>query len=471
MKRHKRKTKIICTLGPAVSDEKQIRNLAEAGMDAARLNFSHGSHQEHEKRFQLVKKAAKHFNRPLGVIQDLEGHRIRVGKFEGGRPIYLKRGESVFVSSKTVEGNENLITVSYSGFEGYLSKGYEIYIDDGNISLKVKKVNRDNIEAEVISGGLLKENKGINIPQANFKFPAISNKDKRDLEFGLKMGVDYVAQSFVRSPEDIEALRGIMKKLKRTVPIIAKIEDPQGINNIDGIIEAADAVMIARGDMGVSLSLEKVPLIQKDIIHKCNCYGKPVVTATQMLESMTNNKRPTRAEVADVANAVIDGTDLVMLSGETAIGKFPAAAVSYMHKIITNAEESFDYDNLLSKRQICPRREISEAVGFSVRSFAQLIDLDAIVVYTKEGVTAKVVAKFRPYDRIIAVTGSRKVAGELLLYWGVRPVLISGTKKRPEDIINFLLKQKIISKGKLVIFTKDAKEKGKRFGSMELLRV
>lgn len=468
---HPRKTKIICTLGPASNNEQSIKRLAEAGMDIARLNFSHGDHNEHKKRFIIIRRVSKRIKKTIGIIQDLEGHRIRIGTFKNHQPIKLKRGQKIYITSKAEEGHQDLITVSYPKFESFLKKGYNIYIDDGKIALKVKRVKYDRALLEVRAAGILTEHKGVNVPQANFKFSPISKKDKKDLEFGLKLGVDYIAQSFVRYPEDIKIIKSIMKRKKRQIPVIAKIEDSEGIKNIDKIMKVADAIMIARGDMGVSLSLEKVPLIQKEIIYKCNRMGKPVITATQMLDSMTVNKLPTRAEVADVANAIIDGTDMVMLSAETAIGKFPQEAVSFMHRITINTEKSLDYKNLLRMRDIFPENEISEALGFSIRNLAQLIDIDAIIIYTKTGQTAKVIAKFRPYDSIIAVTDNKEVADELLLYWAVTPVFIGTPYKNPESTLKLLLQKKMISKGKFVIFTQGIRKEGKKLGSIDIFKV
>jgi pyruvate kinase len=471
MSNYKRKTKIICTLGPAVASKTKIEQLAEAGMNIARLNFSHGDYTQHRKMFKMVREVSEKLNKPIGILQDLEGHRIRVGGFKNNQPIELKPHQILVISSFYKIGDENLIAVSYKGFERYLKKGYEIFIDDGNISLKVKEVKKTCAKVQVISGGLLMPHKGINVPEANFKFPNISKKDKRDLEFGLQIGVDYVAQSFVRFPEDIVTVKSVMKRKKRNVPVIAKIEDPKGLENIDKIIDVSDGIIVARGDLGVSMSLEKVPILQKEIIHKCNRRGKPVITATQMLDSMTNNKRPTRAEVTDVANAIIDGTDLAMLSGETAMGKYPAASVGYMDKIIVNTERCLDYNKLLNRREIYPQDHVSEAVAYSVRSFAQLIDLDAIVIYTRSGLTAEMVAKFRPYDPIVAVTENKKALYKLLLYWGTTPVLIEKKIKGPEDIFKILLKKRIIRKSKLVLFTRAINPKGKKFGSFEVFRV
>jgi pyruvate kinase len=471
MSGYRRKTKIICTLGPAVASKRKIEKLIEAGMNIARLNFSHGDYAQHRKMYKLVRKASEKLNKPVGILQDLEGHRIRVRSFKDKQSISLKQGQKLRISSSKKLGDDNLITVSYKGFESVLKKGHRIYIDDGNISLKIVSKKKNYLEAEVISGGKLMPNKGINVPEANLKFPDISQKDKEDLEFGLKLGVDYVAQSFVRYPKDIITVKNIMKRKKRNIPVIAKIEDPKGLENIDKIIDVSDGIIVARGDLGVSMPLEKVPILQKEIIHTCNRSGKPVITATQMLDSMTHNKRPTRAEVTDVANAIIDGTDLAMLSGETAMGKYPSASVNYMDRIIVNTEKCLDYNKLLNRREIYPNDHVSEAVAYSVRSFAQLIDLNAIIIHTRSGLTAEMVAKFRPYDPIIAVTEDKKAIYKLLLYWGVTPVLLQKKIRSPEDIFKILLKKKVIKKSKLVLFTRAINPKGKKFGSFEVFRV
>ena len=337
------RTKIICTLGPASSNEAVLRNMMLAGMDFVRLNFSHGTYAGHLSRINLVRKINKKYRRHVRVLQDLEGPRIRIGRLKGHRPVILKKRQVVWFTKRDIHEQDNVIPFDYKGPLSSLQGADFIYIDDGTIVLKIKGIGESKIKAEVFMGGLLKEHKGINIPGARLKFPKISEKDKKDIEFGIEQGVDYIAQSFVRNRSDIIEVK---KRIKKKLPgclVIAKIENRDGIRNIDEIIDASDGIMIARGDMGVSIPIHEVPIVQKKIIKKCNKKKKFVITATQMLEHMTDNIRPTRAEVTDVANAIIDGTDFVMLSGETAIGKYPVESVTMMNNIIKFTEKSLQF--------------------------------------------------------------------------------------------------------------------------------
>lgn len=333
------RTKIICTMGPASSNETIIRKMTLAGMDVARLNFSHGSLNNHSLRIDLVKRVNRKYRRAVKILQDLEGPRIRVGRLKDHKAMFLKKRQILWFSKEDIYGY-NVVSFDYEGPFDSLRGAEFIYIDDGNIVLRIKRIEKTKVKTEVVVGGLLKEHKGINIPGARLNFPRISEKDKKDIEFGIKHGVDYIAQSFVRNKSDVVELR---KRVKGRLPsclIIAKIENREGIKNIDEIIDASDGIMIARGDMGVSVSIYEVPMIQKRIIDRCNKKKKPVITATQMLEHMVDNIRPTRAEVTDVANAIIDGTDFVMLSAETAIGKYPVESVNMMNNIIKFTEKS-----------------------------------------------------------------------------------------------------------------------------------
>ncbi len=335
------KTKIICTIGPSSDSVTVLSNMLLAGMDVARLNFSHGTHIKHKRRIKLIRRLNKKYRRDLKILQDLEGYRIRVGMFKGKKEIELKKRQIIYLSNQKISDQDNVIPFDYEGDLKDIKNGSYIYIDDGNIALLVKTRTTKYIKAEVVISGLLKENKGVNIPDVNLKFKGLSDKDKCDIEFGLRKKVDYIAQSFVRDKYDIMLIRDLVKTRLPDCQIIAKIENRQGIKNIDEIIEVSDGIMVARGDMGVSLPLYEIPIIQKKIIKKCNQAGKFVIVATQMLESMVENIRPTRAEVTDVANAVLDGANFVMLSAETAAGRYPVGAVKMMNQIIKFTEKSF----------------------------------------------------------------------------------------------------------------------------------
>ena len=332
------KTKIICTIGPASQSQTVLRKMMLAGMDVVRLNFSHGTHLEHKRRVNIVRILNKKYARHLRILQDLEGYRIRIGRFEGKKEIPLKKRQKLLLSNRDLPSVTDIIPFDYQGPLNDIKEGAFIYIDDGNIELKVKSVTKRYIETEVVVPGVLKENKGINIPNINLRFKGVTDKDKKDIEFGIKNKVDYIAQSFVRDSKDILYIRGLIKDRLPDCKIIAKIENRQGIRNIDEIIEVSDGIMVARGDIGVSLPIYEIAVIQKMIIKKCNQKKKFVITATQMLESMTENLRPTRAEVTDISNAILDGSDFLMLSAETAVGKYPVEAVRMMNQIIKFTE-------------------------------------------------------------------------------------------------------------------------------------
>lgn len=332
------RTKIICTIGPASDSITLLRNMLLAGMDVARLNFSHGTHIQHTRRIKLIRQLNKKYRRHLKILQDLEGYRIRIGGFKGKKEIELKKRQIIYLANQKILGRDNVIPFDYEGDLRDIKNGSYVYIDDGNIALLVKTRTKEYIKAEVVIPGPLKENKGVNIPDVNLKFKGITDKDKYDIEFGLKNKVDYIAQSFVRDKHDVMLIRDLIKIRLPDCQIIAKIENRQGIKNIDEIIEVSDGIMVARGDMGVSLPLYEIPIVQKEIIKKCNQAGKFVIVATQMLESMVENIRPTRAEVTDVANAVLDGANFVMLSAETAAGRYPVEAVKMMNQIIKFTE-------------------------------------------------------------------------------------------------------------------------------------
>ena len=333
-------TKIICTIGPASDSVTILRKMMLSGMDVARLNFSHGSHREHKRRIALIRQLNRKYRRHIRILQDLEGHRIRVGKFKDKGGMELKRRQIVFLSNKDILGQNRIIPFDYKGNLKQIIKGTQIFIDDGNIALDVKGLEGSYIKAEVIIGGILKENKGMNMPGVNLEFRGLTEKDKVDIEFGIENKVDYIAQSFVRDKFDILKIKYLVRRRLPACRIIAKIENRDGIRNIDRILEVSDGIMIARGDMGVSIPLYEIPIVQKKIIKKCNAAGKFVITATQMLESMVENIRPTRAEVTDVANAILDGSDYLMLSAESAVGRHPVETVKMMNQIIAFTEKS-----------------------------------------------------------------------------------------------------------------------------------
>ena len=335
------KTKIICTIGPASGNVTVLRNMMFAGMDVARLNFSYRSHSSHKYHINLIRKLNKKYRRHIRILQDLEGYRVRVGKFKNNKGMELKKRQQVLLTNQDLLGEKNIIPFDYEGSSSDIRTGSHIYIDDGNIALVVKSRTKKYLRTEVVIPGFLKENKGVNIPNITLQFKGLTDKDRTDIEFGIKNKVDYIAQSFVRNKNDIIQIRDLVKPGLPDCKIIAKIENQQGIKNIDEIIDVSDGIMIARGDMGVSIPIYKIPIVQKSIIKKCNQAKKFVITATQMLESMVENLRPTRAEVTDVANAVLDGTDFVMLSAETAVGQHPVEAVKMMNQILKFTEEEF----------------------------------------------------------------------------------------------------------------------------------
>ncbi|MEJ2628189.1 MAG: pyruvate kinase, partial [bacterium] len=345
-----RRAKIVCTLGPSTNTHEKIAALAKAGMDVARLNFSHGTHREHENIIKIIRRVSKELNRPIAILQDLQGPKIRVQTFSQGS-VDLKSGNDFILTTRNVKGDEKRVSVSYTSFNRDVQVGDIILLDDGLIRLKVKKIEGKDVHCRVIYGGILSDHKGVNLPGSRLSVKALTQKDKKDLEFGLEKEVDYIALSFVQQPKDIKEIKSLIAKHKKNIPVVAKIEKPQAVETIDEIVEIADVIMIARGDLGVELNPEEVPAIQKHIISLCNQKGVPVITATQMLDSMIHNPRPTRAEASDVANAILDGTDAVMLSGETAAGQYPVESVKMMHRIICLIEKEY-----LGKMQVTKQK-------------------------------------------------------------------------------------------------------------------
>ncbi len=445
-----KRTKIIATIGPASSSPAIIAKLIRAGMDAARLNFSHGDRKDHIGRIRLIRQEARKAGKHIAVIQDLQGPKLRVGEMENGE-VTLKRGDSLRLTTKNVLGTREVVSITYPRLIKDLKTGDTVLMDDGRLELRVSKKNRHNLVCKVIRGGILKSHKGVNLPGAHLSLPSLSLKDKNDLRFGVKQGVDYIALSFVRTAGDIEHTRHFIESLRGDIPIIAKIEKPEAIANLDDIIRAADGVMVARGDLGVEMSPEQVPLLQKRIIEVCNCMEKPVITATQMLESMIENPQPTRAEASDVANAILDGTDCVMLSGETAVGSYPVQAVQVMAKIAIEAETS-----VLPRE---PNPELSsseESIAHASCRAAEEQHAGAIVTFTQSGSTALRVSKHRPCMSIIAPTPFETVARKVSLYWGVTPVILK-TKKTTDNMITsverIIVKKKLARQHDLLVIT------------------
>lgn len=419
-----RRTKIVCTLGPAVDEPETLALLAESGMDVARLNFSHGTYEEHERRVRLVREIAARTGRCLAILQDLCGPKIRIGTVaEGTR---LRRDARFVLTADPVPGNEEIVSLPIPELIAAVRPGDRLLLDDGLLELVVTDKTATELITSVVTGGVLGSKKGISAPGVRLDIAAVTEKDTRDVAFGIAQGVDYVALSFVRSADDVHYLRKVMLETAgRTAPIIAKIEKFEAVENLDAILEAADGAMVARGDLGVEVPVEEVGILQKRIIRACNRLGKPVITATQMLDSMIRNPRPTRAEVTDITNAVLDGTDAVMLSGETAAGAYPVEAVRTMARVAECAESEIDFTRLRDEQRrdhACPT--VTDAIGEAVASIAHDQNAKAIVCSTSSGGTARVASKFRPRAPILAATTSEATYRRMALYWGVHPMLV-----------------------------------------------
>lgn len=452
-----KKTKIVCTMGPNANDENLMRNLVKNGMNIARFNFSHGDYEEHKFRMDMLKKIREEEKLPVAILLDTKGPEIRTGVLKDGKKVILQEGAEFTLTSEDIVGDEHKVSITYSGLTEDVMPGRKILIDDGLIELQVVRITENDIICKVINGGELGEKKGINVPNVPVRLPAITEKDREDIKFGVSQGIDFIAASFVRNAECIIEIRSWLRECNApNIPIIAKIENAEGIRNIDEIIRCADGVMVARGDMGVEIPAQEVPYIQKEIIKKCNDNFKPVITATQMLDSMIRNPRPTRAEVTDVANAVYDGTDAVMLSGETAQGKYPVEALKMMVQIVENTESHLDYDVLLKKAQQHRRQSISSAIGFSTVATADNLDAKCIVAPTMSGATAKVVSKFKPRADVIGVSPDEATLRRMQIYWGVRP-LKSIPLKSMEDVCENALEmvkaKQYVEPGDIVVLT------------------
>ena len=416
-----KKTKVVCTMGPNTNDKEVMRKLIQNGMDVARFNFSHGDHEEQKFRMDLLKELREEEHAHTAILLDTKGPEIRTVLLKGGKKVTLQEGNTFVLTMEDIVGDDTKVSLSYKGLAEDVQQGTVILIDDGLIGLKVKEIVDQDIVCEIVNGGELGERKGVNVPNVPVRLPAITEKDKEDIKFGVEQDIDFIAASFVRNAECVLEIRAFLKELDAPyIPIIAKIENAEGIRNIDEIIRAADGIMVARGDMGVEIPAEEVPYLQKMLIQKCNNNFKTVITATQMLDSMIRNPRPTRAEVTDVANAVYDGTDAVMLSGETAQGKYPVEALQMMVHIIENTEQHLDYDMILDKAGDHLKRGISSAIGYSSVLAAANLKAKAIITPTVSGATARVMSNLKPIQPIIGVTPSERALRRMSIYWGVQ---------------------------------------------------
>ena len=451
-----RRTKIICTLGPAVDDAEMIRTLIRTGMDAARFNFSHGSHPEHLERLNMLKSVRDAMGRPVATILDTKGPEIRIKSFET-KSITLEPGDTFTLTTRDVVGNQGWVSVTYPKLHEELTPGQEILIDDGLVAIRVDRIEGTEIVCTVENGGALSANKSINIPGVHIQLPALTEKDVDDIRFGVENDFDFIAASFVRRAADVEAVRAVLHECGGDdVKIIAKIENQEGVDNLDEILQAADGIMVARGDLGVEIPAARVPILQKQMIRKGLQQGKPVITATQMLDSMMRNPRPTRAEVSDVANAVYDGTGSVMLSGETAGGKYPVEALQAMVGIVTETEGAIDYWKQFQKQRVLPASNINDAITHTCCLTAKDLNAKAILTATNSGRSARMICRFRPACPIAALTMHEKVRRQLNISWGVTPFLtgeVTSTDRIFSLSAEVALKEKLVENGDTVVIT------------------
>ncbi len=452
-----KKTKIICTMGPNSDDRELVKQLALNGMDIARFNFSHGDHAEQKERLDLLKSVREELDLPIAALLDTKGPEIRTGLLKDGKKVTLEAGQTYTLTTREIVGDTQIGHINYSGLNEDVAAGNRILIDDGLIELEVQAVNGTDIVCRVINGGELGERKGVNVPNVKIKLPALTDKDKEDIRFGVEQGFDFIAASFVRTGDAIREIRKILAETGSTIQIIAKIENAEGIENLDDIIGASDGIMVARGDMGVEIPAEQVPHIQKMIIRKCNLACKPVITATQMLDSMIRNPRPTRAEVTDVANAVYDGTDAVMLSGETAMGKYPLEALRMMAQICEASEKYLDYGAYRQRRVSSEnRRNISNAVCYSTVSTAHDLNAKAIIAPSISGYTTRLVSKWRPGVLVVGLSPSASAVRQMQIYWGVKPFQAKRAESTDvliESSLELLKEKGVIENGDVVVVT------------------
>lgn len=452
-----KKTKIICTMGPNTNDRNVMKALAENGMDIARFNFSHGDHEEQKERLAMLRSVSEEVGLPIAALLDTKGPEIRTGLLKDGNKVTLVAGQTYTLTTRDIVGDETIGHINYDGLNEDVTTGNKILIDDGLIELEVQEVNDTDIVCTVINGGELGQRKGVNVPNVKIKLPALTEKDKEDIRFGIEQGFDFIAASFVRTADAILEIKEMLEEAGSTIQVIAKIENAEGIENLDAIIEASDGIMVARGDLGVELPAHQIPHLQKMMIRKCNLACKPVITATQMLDSMIRNPRPTRAEVTDVANAVYDGTDVVMLSGETAMGKYPVEALKMMVQICEDSEKHLDYSSYRQRRVSAENeKNISNAVCYSTVSTAHDLEATAIVAPTITGFTTRLLSKWRPGVQIIGLSPSATAVRQMQIYWGVKP--FQAKRAESTDILIWssleLLKDKgVLKEGDLTVVT------------------
>lgn len=451
-----KKTKIVCTIGPASESEEVLSELIQKGLDVCRLNFSHGSHEEHQARIDRIKKVRENLQEATAILLDTKGPEIRTGKFDKPE-IQLVEGQVFVIKMNEVIGNENFCSVSYEGLAKDVAVGDRILIDDGLVELIVTQVNGDEIITRVENAGIIKNNKGVNVPNVKINLPAITEKDRSDILFGIKNDIDFIAASFVRKASDVMAIREILEEHDANhIQIISKIENQEGVDNIDEILQVSDGIMVARGDLGVEIPTEEIPIVQKRLIKKANLLTKPVITATQMLDSMMRNPRPTRAEVTDVANAIYDGTDAIMLSGETAAGKYPVEALETMARIAKRTEGTLDYEMILQSRQQQRAVTITNAISHASCTLAKDVEADAIITSTSSGYTARAVSTYRPKAPIIASVNRETVRRQLSLIWGVETVLgehVQSTDEMFDQSVSLALQKGFVKSGDKVVIT------------------
>ncbi len=451
-----RKTKIICTLGPATDDEKVLRQLILNGMDVARINMSHGTHEEHKVRIDAIKKIREELDRPIAILLDTKGPEIRSGSFSKG-PVTLESGQEFVLTVEDIDGDNTRCSVTYKNLPKELDIGNKILIDDGLIELRVRQCTETDVICKVINGGVVSSHKGINIPDVKLSLPFISEQDKKDIAFGVEQDIDFVAASFTRSADDIMLLRKELKKNNcDNIRVCAKIENHEGIDNIDDIIKVSDSIMVARGDLGVEIPLEEIPILQKKIIQKVYEAGKQAITATQMLDSMIKNPRPTRAESTDVANAIYDGTSAIMLSGETAAGKYPIESVKTMARIAIATEKDINYIEKFRKRDITERPDVTSAISHATCTTAHDLGAAAILTVSKTGQTARMISKYRPECPIICGTTEPKVRRQMNLSWGVTPIVVeekNNTDELFEHVVQVAESKGLVKSGDLTVIT------------------